>query len=208
MKRDPPRKRPLALRRLPRQDRSRATVDAILGAAAWVLVRDGWSGFTTNRVAARAGVNISSLYQFFPNKEAIVVELERRHVERTRAAMTTALAGAEGHGFEATLRALVGAYVAAHAVDPELQRVFAEQFPRLGAARQQSSAAEACVRDEAQAFLASSGHPMPRPELSTWLVATVCGAVAHAACLERRADVASGALVDELSAMVLAYLRS
>lgn len=59
-------------RRKPRQSRSRATVDAILQATAQVLVRDGYQKATTNRIAERAGVSVGTLYQYFPNKDALV----------------------------------------------------------------------------------------------------------------------------------------
>lgn len=59
------------------QDRSTATVEAILEAAIRILERDGWPALTTTRVAARAGVSVGSLYQYFPNREAIVVGIVR-----------------------------------------------------------------------------------------------------------------------------------
>src|SRR4030095_9527180 len=71
-------------RKQPVQDRAVFTVEAILEAATYILVRDGWNKFTTNRVAERAGVNIASLYQYFPNKESIVVEWQRRHIDKAR----------------------------------------------------------------------------------------------------------------------------
>ena len=58
------------MRKEPRQERARATVEAILEAAARILDRQGWKGFTTNAVAEVAGVSIGSLYQYFPNKAA------------------------------------------------------------------------------------------------------------------------------------------
>lgn len=67
------------MRKAPRQARSRATVDAIVEAAAQVLCERGWSGFTTNEVAEVAGVSIGSLYQYFPNKLALVAAMRRRH---------------------------------------------------------------------------------------------------------------------------------
>lgn len=70
----------LAPRKQPRQERSAATVEAVLRAATYILTRRGWAAFTTNEVAEKAGVNIASLYQYFPNKEAIIAELQRRHV--------------------------------------------------------------------------------------------------------------------------------
>jgi len=67
-------------RRRPRQARSRATYDSILEAAAQVLARDGAAALTTNRVAERAGVSIGTLYQYFPDKAAIVLAAARREL--------------------------------------------------------------------------------------------------------------------------------
>ncbi|WP_454277896.1 TetR/AcrR family transcriptional regulator [Sphingomonas sanguinis] len=58
-------------RKTARQGRSAATVDAIVEAAARILEAAGPSGYTTNAIAQRAGVSVGSLYQYFPNKDAI-----------------------------------------------------------------------------------------------------------------------------------------
>ena len=71
------------LRRTPRQARARATVDAVLEAAAQVLVEVGYSKANTNHIAAVAGVSIGSLYEYFPGKEAIYAELRRREGLKT-----------------------------------------------------------------------------------------------------------------------------
>jgi len=70
-------KRKLSPKKTPRQERSRATVEALLEATTDILIREGYTKLTTNRIAERAGVNIASLYQYFPGKEAIVAELRR-----------------------------------------------------------------------------------------------------------------------------------
>ena len=70
-------------RRTPRQARSRATWEAIVEAAAQILERDGPAGFNTNAVAERAGVSIGTLYQYFPNKAAILVAAAEREARRT-----------------------------------------------------------------------------------------------------------------------------
>jgi AcrR family transcriptional regulator len=72
-------------RKTPRQRRAIETHAAILTAAAHILVERGVSGFTTNHVARRAGVPIGSIYQYFPNKEAILLALLHRQLERARA---------------------------------------------------------------------------------------------------------------------------
>ena len=67
------------LRRMPVQSRGHATFERILRAAAELLEEVGLEKLTTNLVAARSGANIATLYKYFPNKHAIVVELFRRH---------------------------------------------------------------------------------------------------------------------------------
>ncbi|MCA3366430.1 MAG: helix-turn-helix transcriptional regulator, partial [Roseomonas sp.] len=65
-------------RKQPIQDRSRETVGAILEAAARILEAEGLEAANTNAIAARAGVSIGSLYQYFPDKVAIFAELIRQ----------------------------------------------------------------------------------------------------------------------------------
>jgi AcrR family transcriptional regulator len=65
----------LKLRKAPGQSRSIETVNVILEAAARILEERGFAGYTTNAVAERAGVSIGSLYQYFPNKDALTVAL-------------------------------------------------------------------------------------------------------------------------------------
>src|ERR1044072_3650169 len=55
------------------QERSRATVDALVEATARILVEDGFDKASTNRIADVAGVSVGSLYQYFPTKEALVL---------------------------------------------------------------------------------------------------------------------------------------
>jgi AcrR family transcriptional regulator len=199
-------KRRVKPRREPIQARSKATVDALLKATAYILIRDGYVGLTTNRVAERAGVNIGSLYQFFPNKDALVVELERRHVEQTSRAMARAMARPCG-SLRERLRTLVEAYVAAHAVDPALHRVLAEELPRISP-RRRPKPSERCVGPEALAVFAPWAEQLPNLERSVWMIGTVCQAVVQHAAAERRAELQSGVVVEELVALLGGYLAA
>ncbi|TAJ35223.1 MAG: TetR/AcrR family transcriptional regulator [Reyranella sp.] len=76
-------------RKKPSQTRSTVTVDAIVEATIRILRQDGWAACTTTRVAALAGVSVGSLYQYFPNRNAIAVEIVR---QRTRTYLSAALA--------------------------------------------------------------------------------------------------------------------
>lgn len=194
----------LSPRKTPRQERSRATVDALLGAAAHILERDGYAKLTTNRIAARAGVNIASLYQFFPGKDAIVAELRRRHVAEQRTAMTRALEGLRGQGLEGMVRALVSMGIAAHTVAPRLHRVLTEELP---ARTSGVSAGNEALFAEARRQLERVAKGVPDPELALWMIDTVSHAAVHRGVVERPEDLASGRLADELVLLLVRYLR-
>jgi AcrR family transcriptional regulator len=118
-------------RRSPRQARSRDTVEAILEAAAQVFERHGYAAGTTNRIAERAGVSIGSLYQYFPNKGAIVVELTRRHMTETRAVARPALQELVDRvpPIREGLTAIVLGTITLHQRSPRLHRVLSEEAP-------------------------------------------------------------------------------
>jgi AcrR family transcriptional regulator len=73
---------PLSLRRTPNQTRARETMDAILQAAAAEIERDGLDRLTTKRIASAAGVSVGGLYEYFPNKEAVVFALVKQWLDR------------------------------------------------------------------------------------------------------------------------------
>lgn len=193
----------LSPRKKPTQERSRATVDALVQATADILVRDGYAGLTTNRIAERAGVNIASLYQFFPGKEALVAEVRRRHVAEQREAMRRALLGLEGQGIEATVRALVTLGVAAHAVAPRLHHVLTEELPQ----RRSGAAKEDPLYVELRRLLESGAPGIPDLDLAMWMIDTASHAIIHRAAAERPDDLARPAFVEELVALLLGYLR-
>lgn len=76
---DPAPPAPPLLRRVPQQDRGQRRVDRLLDAAAEVIAEVGVEGASTNAIAARAQTSVGSLYQFFPNKDAVVRALAARY---------------------------------------------------------------------------------------------------------------------------------
>ena len=120
-----------ALRKAPSQERSRLTFEAILDAAAQVFEQHGYAAGTTNRIAERAGVSIGSLYQYFPNKDAILIALTERHIEEGRSVIAPLLARLDqGTSLAPALEGLVGAMVELHRQRPALHRVLVEEAPR------------------------------------------------------------------------------
>ncbi|NNU48292.1 TetR family transcriptional regulator [Rhizobium sp. WYCCWR 11279] len=106
---DRPRAR-ISSRKQPKQARSAELVAAILDAAAQVLAREGAQRFTTARVAERAGVSIGSLYQYFPNKAAILFRLQSDEWRQTTDMLGGILADTQRPPLE-RLRRLVHAFL-------------------------------------------------------------------------------------------------
>ena len=194
-------------RKLPEQDRSRATVEVIVDAAARILVKGGYDAFTTNRVAEKAGVSVGSLYQYFPNKEALLSELMRRHVmeiernveEMAEMAKTAPLAELIRVGIEQNVRA--------HLIDPDLHRVLSEEMPRLGALDWKAAFIER-MEDRVRAALEArrSELAVSDIDLAVYIVTRTTEAVIHNAVCERPKELASGMLAEEVTRMLVGFL--
>jgi AcrR family transcriptional regulator len=109
-------------RKSPVQARSTASVDAILKATVQVLLRVGKEKLTTTRVAARAGVSVGTLYQYFPNKSALLRAAMRLHVEEILAEVDKVCAAQRGQPVEQMAEALALAFLAVKMRDPKKSR--------------------------------------------------------------------------------------
>ena len=107
-------------------------VETILDATARVLIEQGFSGTTTNRVAERAGISVGSLYQYFPSREALVAAVAQRYSETMKASLEALLVQTQAEDLETALRRLLHGITDVHAVNPELSRILATELPRLG----------------------------------------------------------------------------
>ena len=105
------RQAPETKRRIPRQARATETAATILEGAAQILEAGGLAGFTTNAVAERAGVSIGTLYQYFADKNAILVALAKQQVELGLAEVGRALRGEVDPTPAGRVRAMVRAMV-------------------------------------------------------------------------------------------------
>lgn len=140
-----PRKNTLKARKVPGQARSRQTVTVILEASACILETDGLRGFNTNAIAERAGVSIGSLYQYFPNKDAILLALIDCFEASLHDAVLNTMQVGRGKELKLRLRSLVRALVMAHYDRPRLNRVLEAEEERLGSGAD-SAAFHASVR--------------------------------------------------------------
>lgn len=118
-------------RKSPVQARSRATVEAILEAAARILEAEGLAAATTNRVAERAGVSIGSLYQYFPSRDAILAELVRRMRLSMSARLLKTSAEAQDLPLAQAVPRLMSAAVHQYETEPRLTATLEQAEARL-----------------------------------------------------------------------------
>lgn len=150
----------LRLRKSPTQPRSSETVAAIVEAAAQVLESEGFEGFNTNAVAARAGVSIGSLYQYFPGKDALTVALIHRETQRFYDDAAIALDKRSG---KAALEYLIGASVRQQLERPMLARLLdiEESRPAL-----RDELAKVDLAGLFAAIVARAAPKHPQPEIA------------------------------------------
>jgi AcrR family transcriptional regulator len=100
-------------RKLPVQARSTASVDAILEATIQVLLQVGRERLTTTKVALRAGVSVGTLYQYFPNKSALLKAALKRHMDEIAEAIELVCHQQKGHSLEQMATTLMTAFLEA-----------------------------------------------------------------------------------------------
>ena len=106
-------KSPLSPRKAPVQARSVASVDAILEATIQVLLSVGKERLTTTRVAQRAGVSVGTLYQYFPNKSALLQAALKRHMDEVTEAIELVCHEWKEHSLEQMATALMTTFLEA-----------------------------------------------------------------------------------------------
>jgi AcrR family transcriptional regulator len=193
------------------QERSRMTVDALVEATARLLVKEGFDGVSTNRIAEAAGVSIGSLYQYFPGKEALVAAVIDRHQDKVTRTVRQAVSELMTLPLEAAIRRIVNLAVEAHRVDPKLHRVLSEQIPRTGRLKNveaQSRANFALVR----AYLEAHRAEIRALDLDSaaFFIVTTVEALSHAAVLHRPETLAGARarrFEDEVVRLLVGYLR-
>lgn len=191
--------RRLKPRKAPTQPRSTHTVDAILEGAAHILEQHGLAGYTTNAIAARAGVSIGSLYQYFPTKDAVTVALIERELTELVREATAALARGDRH---AALLALIDVAVRHQLRRPALANLLDFEQHRLAAIMPPSTNG-ASMRAALVDFLRGTTGAVA-PETAADDLMAIVSALTDAA--GRRGNVQAAPLAARIDAAVRGYL--
>jgi AcrR family transcriptional regulator len=192
-------------RKQPKQDRSQATVEAILMAAAHILAESGAEKFTTNRVAELAGVSIGSLYQYFPNKKALLFALAQQQAQQMIQLAQQHLTDVENLTIPEVIQHIVRAAIAAHSVNPRLHQVLHEQISREEV---MPAGADVQVENALRSFL-DQRRDQIKPQnldLTVFIISCTIESLIQRALLDRSDWMNNGELEQEITELLSGYL--
>jgi AcrR family transcriptional regulator len=188
------------LRKSPRQARANAMVDVIVEAAARILSAPGGPRLTTNAIAARAGVSVGSLYQYFPNKQAILRALIARELARAEARRPTVLDDASVPASKRMRAAVDWQLDARH--DAPLSRALMREYERIVPAEERQALAQLKAARVRRTIGANDNE-----EMVAFIVEVCIEAVAKAATERRPEWLSSQVFRAEIARLLGGYLE-
>ncbi|OSQ36960.1 TetR family transcriptional regulator [Thalassospira mesophila] len=203
-----PQKPRISLRRKPKQARSADLVSAILQAAIQVLAKEGAQRFTTARVAEKAGVSVGSLYQYFPNKAAILFRLQSDEWQQTNGLLLGILKDTSLLPPE-RLRTLVHAFVRSECDEAAMRVALNDAAPLYRDAPEARTAKETgkqAIQDFMKEVLPDCDESVRK--LAGDLIATTLGEVGKRFSEHPRTASEIDTYSDALADMLCAYIES
>ena len=203
----PNRPESLSPRKKPQQRRSRVTIDAIFEAAIQVLLAKGLDNITTIQIAERAGVSVGSVYQYFPNKRALLAAVVRRHIGEVVDATIAACESAHGKTIGEMCAAMMEAFVTAKARRLDVSRALYLPTALVNADAIVKEESVRCAKAvHAMLITASDARFAQAEEVSGVLIASLVGPTR--AAIEGYADLgAVEGLKRHLIALGVGYLK-
>ena len=187
------------VRKSPKQARSRQMVERLIASAHAVLVRDGYDAFSTNRVAEHAGVSPGSLYQYFPNKAALVDTVIDRWSDEISDRVAASLTDRLDVVGPDMIRTTTDALLTALESDAPLLRIVWEELP---AARHHARqrALEQRVKELLTVYLTAGGATRPDSAATAWVLVMAMENISVRWVLDRP-ELSRTRLLDELVAL-------
>jgi AcrR family transcriptional regulator len=183
-------------------------VERIVAAGRAVLVAEGYDALSTNKVAAAAGVSPGSLYQYFPDKAAILAVVIDRYWDEVAERVAASLADHVGEVGPGMVRATADALLTALEADPVLLRVVAEALP-ISHTKERRDTLERRVRELAATYLLARPETTRRPDptATAWVVVLAVENLAVRWVLDQP-PIGRDQLLDEVVALVAGYLQA
>jgi AcrR family transcriptional regulator len=198
--------RALSPRKVPKQKRSQETVEAILTAAARVLVESGYDKASTNRIAKVAGVSVGSLYQYFPSKEALVMALFERHAEKMVGLLEDSVRTLIDTPLRKAVREYVKSVLATHRMEPQLHAALVQQALHVGIDVISEVQERACAI--VRVYLEQHREEIlpTNLEMAAHMLVTTVESVIHGTLLHHPELIESPSFEREVVALILRYL--
>lgn len=208
----------MTVRRVPTQQRAKETVDAVFEAALRELLRDDGTTISVNRVAETAGVSIGSLYQYFPNKDALlgglIVRFVRRRFDAIQGLITELEQEARATGritpLETVMTILVEGTLGMNRKSAPVERALLAWFARVGSLDALAQVDQAATEAVAQSIARLKDTPNRIRDVDPGLAAHVLvqslRATILTALLYRPALLEDAALARELVVLATRYL--
>lgn len=195
-------------RRQPRQARSRQTVEAILQAAAEVFEAEGFDGGTIERIVERAGVSVGSLYQYFPDKRALLAALAEQICEAARQEQDALVAALDGDGLapEAMLGALIACMVATHETQPRLRCLLFEERAVPPDLAYEFEQVHARLRGAIARWFAGRGAA--NPEVKALVLFSAVATLVHQFVLHPRPELTPARAAEEVYLLTIGYVAT
>jgi AcrR family transcriptional regulator len=184
-------------------------MDTIFEATARIIERDGVGVLNTNRIAERAGISIGTLYEYFPNKDAILVAMARQRIAEDERLVRQALTRAEADQNVSLARRAIQTMVALHAHRPKVRRAVMAVHLAHGFGSEHARPVQEIAELIAERNARLLGHNAPQLDRASLFVLTraVIGVI-RAAFEERSLLPGTTRLEDELVRLVEAYLAA
>ncbi|MFC5760234.1 TetR family transcriptional regulator [Rhizobium sp. GCM10022189] len=198
----------ISSRKSPKQTRSNELVNAILQAAVQVLAQEGAQRFTTARVAERAGVSVGSLYQYFPNKAAILFRLQSDEWRQTSHLLGEVLSDETRPPLD-RLRSLVHAFIRSECEEAAVRVALNDAAPlyRDAPEAQEARSADDPVIERFMRETLPNASDTIRA-MAGDLVMTTMSTVGKEFSEEAHGESEISAFADAMADMFCAYLRS
>ncbi len=197
----------ISSRKQPQQSRSNELVASLLQAATQVLAKEGAARFTTARVAERAGVSIGSLYQYFPNKAAILFRLQRDEWQQTTDLLSQILANNQQPPLQ-RIHTLVHAFIQSECDEAEMRVALNDAAPLYRdapEAQEIKAAAEQTMRTFMHEALPDASEPAR--ELAGRLITDTMSTVGKQFSESPRTEAEVRVYAEAMAQMFCAYLE-
>jgi AcrR family transcriptional regulator len=197
----------VARRKSPKQQRAIVTAEAIIQATQQIITKDGFKAATTNRIAEVAGVSVGSLYQYFPNKQAIVRTLIQETVTKAAARVRVSLRELMDEPLEPALRRIMSMLLEVYKENDFILFRILDQVPELKDFTQ-NLAIEIHTHSTNLAFLEQHQADLTVDDIPTSLLLIERATIHNIECFlaQNPTNISEEQLIDELTRMTLNYL--